>query len=141
MHRRNVALYGDRFFEIGNRAIGITMLAHCKTEQMQGIRILGLAGKNLLINRDRIAYPAALVQRDGLLHRPGDPIVLSCHLSARFRCPHEPVARLYNSRVHRALHPTSHGASISPTIRRSGSIRLRGIGNKTADWRSGLAAR
>ena len=79
MHRRNVALYGDRFFEIGNRAIGIAMLAHCKTEQMQGIRVLGLAGKNLLINRYRIAYLAALVQRDGMFHRPGDLIVLSRH--------------------------------------------------------------
>ena len=79
MHRRDVALDGDRFFETVNRAIGIALLAHCKTEQMQGIRILGLAGENLAINSYRIACPAALVQRDGILHHPGNLVVLYCH--------------------------------------------------------------
>jgi len=46
---------------------------------MQGIRILGLAGENLPINSYRIACPAALVQRDGILHRPGNLVVLYCH--------------------------------------------------------------
>ena len=79
MHRRDATLHFDRFFEKGNRAIGIALLAHRKTEQVQGIRILGLAGKDLPVDRYRIVYLAALMQRDAFLHRPGNLVVLSCH--------------------------------------------------------------